>query len=201
MRSLLREGTRSMGPPTPTRLVKVYKGVLVVPLSSPHQRTFVCGAYIDTAQVRISLVSLLDPLFKWSRFHCLDIYLTGYLVTNKNMMTISGTHIQRLHSSQVRHHTKFDLLTFFVKHMMINPQVRHHFHLDLTTCRVCSVTCMMIMRQYLHQLWYHPYPLHACGRGLCLWYVRWSEIWYQDGCLMTFAKGVLSEEYLSHNFW
>jgi len=57
------------------------------------------------------------------------------LVTLKNMMTISGTHIQGLHSAQVRHHTQIDLLTCrvcFVKHMMISTQVRHHTHLDLT---------------------------------------------------------------------
>ena len=37
--------------PTPKRLDKVYKGVLVVPLFSPQQRLFVCGVCIDTAQV------------------------------------------------------------------------------------------------------------------------------------------------------
>jgi len=54
-------------------------------------------------------------------------------------MTISGTHIQGLHSAQVRHHTQIDLLTFracFVKHMMISTQVRHHTHFDLSTCRL-----------------------------------------------------------------
>jgi len=35
--------------PTSTRLAKVYKGALVVLLSSPHQRAFVCGACIGTA--------------------------------------------------------------------------------------------------------------------------------------------------------
>ena len=57
-------------------------------------------------------------------------------------MTISGTHIQGLHSTLVRHHTPIDLLTFhvcFVKHMMITTQVRHHTLLDLSTCRLCSV--------------------------------------------------------------
>ena len=62
--------------PTPTRLGKVYKGALVVPLSSPHQRAFVCVASIGTAQVGVSLVSLLDPLFKRYRLYCLDICLT-----------------------------------------------------------------------------------------------------------------------------
>jgi len=73
------------------------------------------------------------------------------LVTHKNMMTISGTHIQGLHSTQVRHHTQINLLicrVCFVKNMMISTQVRHHIHLDLSTCRVCSVQHMMIMRQY-----------------------------------------------------
>ena len=47
-------------------------------------------------------------------------------------MIISGTHIQGLHSTQVRHHTRIDLLTCrvcFVKHMMTSTQVRHHTHL------------------------------------------------------------------------
>ena len=64
------------------------------------------------------------------------------LVTHKNMMTISGNHIQGLHSTPVRHHTQIDLLTCrvcFVKHMMITTQVRHHTHLDLSTCHVGSV--------------------------------------------------------------
>jgi len=95
------------------------------------------------------------------------------LVTHKNMMTISGTHIQGLHSTQVRHHTQFDLLTCcvcFVKHVMINAQVRHHTHLDLITCRVCSVKHVMIMCQYFPRLWYDPYPLHARGLGLYLFF-------------------------------
>jgi len=57
------------------------------------------------------------------------------LVTHKNMMTISGTHIHGLHSTQVRHHTQIDLLkcgVCSVKHMMISTQVRHHTHFDLT---------------------------------------------------------------------
>ena len=60
----------------PTPLDKVYKGALVVPLSSPYQRVFVCGSCIGTAQVVISLVSPFDPLFKQSRLHCLDVCLT-----------------------------------------------------------------------------------------------------------------------------
>ena len=65
--------------PTPTRLGQVYKGALVVPPSSPHQRAFVYGACIGTAQVGVSLVSLFNPLFKQSRLHCFDICLTWYL--------------------------------------------------------------------------------------------------------------------------
>jgi len=93
------------------------------------------------------------------------------LVTHKNMMTIPGTRIQGLHSTQVRNHTQIDLLTCrvcFVKpwHMMITTQVRHHTHLDLSTCHVCFLKNMMIIRQYFPQLWYDPYPLYACGLGL-----------------------------------
>jgi len=62
--------------PTPTRLGQVYKRALVVPPSFPHQRAFVCGACIGTAQVGVSLVSLFDPLFKRSRLHCFDVCLT-----------------------------------------------------------------------------------------------------------------------------
>ena len=53
--------------PTPTHLGQVCKRDLVVPPSFPHQRVFVCGACIGTAQVGVSLVSLLNPLFKLSR--------------------------------------------------------------------------------------------------------------------------------------
>jgi len=126
--------------------------------------------------------------------------------------------------------------------MMTTTQVRQRTHFDLTTCRVCSVKHMMVMRQYFPRLWYDPYHLHAnnvvhvlaciillrqcltlqglqgattlptfcpCGfvlscaymcLGLCLFLVRWSVICCQDGCLTAFAKGVLPEEYLSHNF-
>ena len=58
------------------------------------------------------------------------------LVIHKNMMTTSGTHLQGLHSDQVRHHTQIDLLTChvcFVKHMMISTQVVHRTHVELTT--------------------------------------------------------------------
>ena len=92
------------------------------------------------------------------------------LAIHKNMMTISGTHIQGLHSTQVHHHTQIDLLTCrvcFVKHLMISTQVRHHTHFDLSTCRVYSVKHMMIMREYFPRLWYEPYPLHARGLDFC----------------------------------
>jgi len=62
--------------PTPTRLGQVYKRALVVPPSFPHQRAFVCGACIGTAQVGVLWVSLFDQLFKRSRLHCFDICLT-----------------------------------------------------------------------------------------------------------------------------
>jgi len=62
---LSQSSLRTARPSTsPTRLGKVYKRALVVPPSSPHQRAFVCGAWIGTAQVGVSLVSLFDPLFK-----------------------------------------------------------------------------------------------------------------------------------------
>jgi len=44
--------------PTTTSLGRVYKRALVVPSSCPHQRPFVCGACIGTAQFGVSLVSL-----------------------------------------------------------------------------------------------------------------------------------------------
>jgi len=93
------------------------------------------------------------------------------LVTHGTMLTTSGTHIQGLQSTQVRHHTQIDLLTCrfcFVKHMMITTQVHHLTFLDLSTCRVSSVKHRMIMRQCLPQLWCDPYPLYARGLGLCL---------------------------------
>jgi len=62
--------------PTPPSLDKVYKRVLVVPPSTPRQRTFICGACTGTAQVGVSLVSLFAPLFKRSRLHCLGECLT-----------------------------------------------------------------------------------------------------------------------------
>jgi len=62
-----------------TQTGKVYKRALVVPPSSPHQRTFVCGACTGTAQVGVLLVSLFDPLFKQCRLHCFDVCLTSYL--------------------------------------------------------------------------------------------------------------------------
>jgi len=130
------------------------------------------------------------------------------IVTHKTMMTLSGTHIQGLHSTQVRHHTQIDLLTCrvcFVKHMMITSEVRHHTLLDLSTNRVCSVKHGMIMHQCFPRLWYDPYPLYACGLCLCLFLVSWSVICCQDGCLTAFAKcahnaplGASPEEYKVH---
>ena len=64
--------------------------------------------------------------------------------------------------------------------MMITTQVRHCTHFDLTTCCVCFVTHMMIMRQYFPRLWYDPYHLHARGLGLCPFLVSWSVICYQE---------------------
>jgi len=61
---------------TPTRRGKVYKRALVVPQPSPHQRSFVCGACIGTAQVGVLLVSLFNALFERSMLHCFDICLT-----------------------------------------------------------------------------------------------------------------------------
>jgi len=55
------------------------------------------------------------------------------------MMTMSGTHMQGLHTTQVRQHTQIDQLT----------------------CHVYFVKHMMMMRQYFPRLWYDPYPLHA----------------------------------------
>jgi len=125
------------------------------------------------------------------------------LVSHYNIMTISGTHIQGLHSTQIRHHTPIHVLTCcacFVKHMMITTQVRHHTLLDLTTWRACSVKHIILMRQHLSRLWFKPYLLHAHGLGLSLFLVRWSVICCQDGGLMAFAKGASPEEYLIHNF-
>jgi len=48
--------------PTPTPLGKVYTRALVVPPSSPHQRTFVCGASIGTVQVGVSSIHSSNSL-------------------------------------------------------------------------------------------------------------------------------------------
>jgi len=79
------------------------------------------------------------------------------LVIHQNMMTISGAHLQGLHSTQVRHHSKIDLFicrVCFVKYMMITTQVRHYTHLDLSTCRVCSVKHMMTPVPTFLPLWF-----------------------------------------------
>ena len=87
----------------------------------------------------------------------------------------------------------------FVKHMMISTQVRHHTHFELSTCLVCSVkhdNASVLPPNLVRSL-----PI-ACAwsRSPIFCLVRWSVICYQDGCLMAFAKGALPEEYLSHNF-
>ena len=56
------------------------------------------------------------------------------------------------------------------------------------------------MRQYFPRLWYDPYPLYARGLGLCLFFSALACDLLQHGCLMAFAEGTLSKEYLSHNF-
>jgi len=67
---------KDRAPPHPLTPWQSIQRALVVPLSSPHQRAFVCGACIGTAQVGVLLVSLFNPLFKRSRLHCFDICLT-----------------------------------------------------------------------------------------------------------------------------
>ena len=46
------------------------------PADASRPALFVCGACIGTAQVGVSLVSFLNPLFKQFGLHCLDIRLT-----------------------------------------------------------------------------------------------------------------------------
>ena len=67
---------KDRAPPHPLTPWQGIQKALVVPLSSPHQRAFVCGACMGTAQVGVSLVSLFDPLFKRFRLHCFDVCLT-----------------------------------------------------------------------------------------------------------------------------
>jgi len=45
-------------------------------LYPPPPLLFVCGAWTGTAQVGVSLVSLLDPLFERSRLHYLQLWFT-----------------------------------------------------------------------------------------------------------------------------
>jgi len=61
----------------PSRLGKVYKRALVVPPSSPHQTAFVCGACTCTAQVGVSLVSLLKYLFEANNTPCVFSCITA----------------------------------------------------------------------------------------------------------------------------
>jgi len=67
---------KDRAPPHPLTPWQSIQRALVVPLSSPHQRDFVCGASIGAAQVGILMVALFNLLFKRSRLHCLDICLT-----------------------------------------------------------------------------------------------------------------------------
>jgi len=67
---------KDRAPPHPLTLWQRIQRALVVPLSSPHQRAFVCGACIGTAQVGVLLTSLFNQLFKRSRLHFFDICLT-----------------------------------------------------------------------------------------------------------------------------
>ena len=53
---------------------------------------------------------------------------------------------------------------------MISTQVLHHTNFDMATWRACFVKHMMIMCQYFPRLWYDPYQLHARGLGLCLFF-------------------------------
>jgi len=84
---------------------------------------------------------------------------------------------------------------------MISTQVRHHTHLDLSTFRVCFVKHMMIMRQYFPRLCYDPYPLMACAwsRPLSSFRALVCDL-LPRRLFHAFAKGALSEEYLTHNF-
>jgi len=102
------------------------------------------------------------------------------LLTHKNMMTISGTRMQGLHSTQVRHHTQIERLTClvcFVKHMMITTQVCHHTYLDLSTCRVCSVKHMMIMRQYFPDSGTIPTHCMRGSRSLFSIFLQCAGLW------------------------
>jgi len=89
--------------------------------------------------------------------------------------------------------------------MMITTQVRHHTQLDLSTCRVCSVKHMMIIRQDSPRLRYVPYPLYVRGLGLCFFIVRWSVICCQHSCFMaspkTHCPKSISVTILTSNNW
>jgi len=65
--------------PNPTPLDKVYTRTSVIPSSTPHQRTFVCGDSTVIAQVGVALVSLFNSLFKKPSLYCLDVCLMWYL--------------------------------------------------------------------------------------------------------------------------
>ena len=56
------------------------------------------------------------------------------------------------------------------------------------------------MCQYFPRLWYDPYPLHARGLGLCLFFSMLVSDLLPRRLFDGFAKGALLEEYFGHNF-
>ena len=74
--------------------------------SSPQQRAFICGAYTGTAQVGVSLVSLLDPLFKRSRLHCqvVQMYVSHHICDTYNYD--DDTYTNSVDTMLVRYHTR-----------------------------------------------------------------------------------------------
>jgi len=79
---------------------------------------------------------------------------------------------------------------------MITTQVRHHTHLDLSTFRVCSVNNASVL----------PSTLLRSLPIACAWSRPLSSFRALVCDLLPrrlfhgFAKGALSEEYLTHNF-
>jgi len=114
--------------PTTPRLGKVYKRALVVPSSFPHQRAFVCGACIGTAQVGVSLVSLFGPLFKRSRLHCFDICMSICMCVCSStclhrcmfMLCTHNTHMHahiHAHTTHTPHHYESSTQLFFHQYL------------------------------------------------------------------------------------
>jgi len=68
-----------------------------------------------------------------------------------------------------------------------------------TTCHVCFVKHMMMMRQYLPRHWYDPYPLHAWSRSRSFFSALVCDL-LPRRLLHGFVKSALPEEYLRHNF-